>query len=70
MKKNLVKRYISISRFEEDVPIMNSKMYVVSFVSENNWRVLAIYETETEDTLDDNKDINEELDANDWWTSE
>ena len=70
MKKNLVKRYISISRFEEDVPIMNSKMYVVSFVSENNWRVLAIYETETEDTLDDNKDIDEELDANDWWTSE
>ena len=70
MKKNCVKRYISISDFEKDVPIMNDNLYVVSFISENNWRVLAIYETEVENTLDDNENIDEELDANDWWTSE
>lgn len=70
MKKNCVKRYASISRFEEDVPIMNNKLYIVSCISENNWRVLAIYETEVEDALDNNKDINEESNANDWWTSE
>ena len=36
MKKNCVKRYISISDFEKDVPIMNDNLYVVSCISENN----------------------------------
>lgn len=64
MKKNLVKRYSSISEFEKNIAKMNEDWYIIQCVSENNWRVLAIY-------VLDNKDIeDEELDANDWWTSE
>lgn len=64
MKKNLVKRYSSISEFEKNIAGMNEDWYTVQCISENNWRVLAVY-------VLDNKDIEDEkVDANDWWVSE
>ena len=64
MKKNLVKRYSSISEFEKNIAVMNEEWYIIQCVSENNWRVLAVY-------VLDNKDIEDEkVDANDWWASE
>ena len=64
MKKNLVKRYSSISEFEKNIAKMNEDWYTVQCISESNWRVLAVY-------VLNNKDIEDEkVDANDWWASE
>lgn len=64
MKKNFAKRYSSISEFEKDIIKMNESWYFIQCISENNWRVLAVY------ILDSKEENNEEIkNADSWWTS-
>lgn len=64
-KRNVIKRYNSISEFEKDTTNMNNYWYTIQCFSESNWRVIAAWVLIN---INDKED-DEETNADSWWAS-